>query len=138
MNTPHDYPALCRSLAAWLIGESQGAHRELKRGDTADRLLEIAALLSPQAGLAERGDDTPHRAVRLDLSLEADTRAALITALENIGRLIAAGEMTSGCSAGYDSGYTYTHIERGRPTHDEYAAQLKDWLAIQQEGTHHG
>jgi hypothetical protein len=46
----HDYAALCRSLAAWLIGESQGAHRELKRGETADRLLEIAAILTPSHG----------------------------------------------------------------------------------------
>lgn len=48
----HDYPALCRSLAAWLIGESQGAHRELKRGETADRLLEIAARLSTSSAAA--------------------------------------------------------------------------------------
>jgi hypothetical protein len=94
--------------------------------------------LRPDVATAQRGDDTPHRAVRLDLSLEADNRAALIAALENIERLIAAGEMTRGCSGGYDSGYTYTYLERDRPTHDEYAAQLKDWLANRQEENHHG
>lgn len=44
-----EYASLCRSLAAWLLGESQGSHRELKRGETADRLLEIAALIVAQS-----------------------------------------------------------------------------------------
>src|SRR5688500_1930865 len=42
----HDYPALCRSLASWLLGQSQGEHRELKRDEIADRLLEMAAVLT--------------------------------------------------------------------------------------------
>ena len=71
----------------------------------------------------------PRRAVVLELTLQADTRGALIDALRNIEYRIAAGEMTNGCSGGYDSSYTYRYEERDAPTHDEYGQQLKDWMA---------
>jgi hypothetical protein len=77
----------------------------------------------------------PKRAVTLDLSLQADSREALISALENIERRIAMGDMTRGCSGGYDSGYTYHYEERDGPTHDEYGQQLKDWLEAERSVT---
>lgn len=80
--------------------------------------------------------DTPRRAVTFDLSLQADSREAAITALENIQRRIALGDMTRGCSGGYDSGYTYHYEERDGPTHDEYNQQLKSWIAASKSSSH--
>lgn len=76
--------------------------------------------------------DVPRRAVILDLSLQADSREALIDALNNILRRVAMGDMTRGCSGGYDNGYTYHYEEHEGPTHDEYAQQLKRWKALRE------
>lgn len=82
-----------------------------------------------QRALDAPSSDVPHRAVRIKLDLEADSREAIISALANIERRVAMHDLTEGCSGGYDSGYTYTYTEAERPTHDEYAQALKDWLA---------
>lgn len=70
----------------------------------------------------------PHRACRLVLDLGADTRNDMVSALENIARQLDRGEMTTGVSGGYDSGYSYTYTEAEHPTHAEYIEQLNVYL----------
>jgi hypothetical protein len=70
----------------------------------------------------------PRRAVILELNLQADSREALLTALMNIERRIASGDLLTGVSGGPDSGYIYHYEERDHPTHEEYVQQLKDWV----------
>lgn len=70
----------------------------------------------------------PRRACRLVLTLEADTRADMVSALENIACQLYRGEMTKGVSGGYSSGHTYEYTEAEHPTHDEYVAQLNAYL----------
>ena len=71
----------------------------------------------------------PVRACRLVLDLQADTRADLVNALENIATMIDRRELTTGCSGGYSSGYTYDYAENERPTHAEYHQQLRAYMA---------
>jgi hypothetical protein len=75
------------------------------------------------------GDDRPpQRACVLRLNLQADTREAVIDALNNIGIRIACEQMTTGVSGGYDSGYDYEYTESAEPSHDEYVKKLNAWL----------
>jgi hypothetical protein len=75
----YDYPSMCRALAAWLMDESKGTHRALKRGETADRLLEMAALLT-----ASEKQPSKEESERLDAY-----RAALVNLCQqNGGRII--------------------------------------------------
>lgn len=71
----------------------------------------------------------PKRACRLTLTLEADTRDEMASALENIAMQLDRGEMTRGVSGGYSSGYVYEYTEAEHPTHDEYVAALNAYLA---------
>ena len=73
--------------------------------------------------------ELPRRAVTLLLDLQADSKDALLNALENIITHIDRGELTKGCSGGYDAGYTYEYAEAAGPSHDEYVEQLKAWKA---------
>lgn len=73
--------------------------------------------------------EAPQRAVTLKLDLQADTPAALIRALENIACQIERGELSTGCSGGYESGYTYEYHEANGPSHDEYVKQLQTYCA---------
>jgi hypothetical protein len=70
----------------------------------------------------------PHRAVRLVLDLEADTREDLLSALRQIGIEIAMGQLTKGVSGGYSSGYSYEYTESASPTHDQYFEALNLYL----------
>jgi hypothetical protein len=72
--------------------------------------------------------DAPKRACRFVLDLQADTRQDLADALYNMASQIERGEMTSGVSGGYSSGYVYELIENDRPTHDEWARDLRAYL----------
>lgn len=72
--------------------------------------------------------DAPRRACRLILDLEADDRASIIGALENITTRIDRGEMSSGSSGGYSSGHIYTYTESDTPTHDEFVDALRRYL----------
>ena len=80
-------------------------------------------------------DGKPHRAVILTVTIEADTRQAMVNALDGIGQQIAREELTTGVSGGYDSGYIYSYTEKGSPSHDEYADQLSEYLT---KGIHNG
>lgn len=88
-------------------------------------------------------DAPPRRAVTLKLDLQADTRDELTRALEQIVFLIDRGELTNGCSGGPFSGYSYEYSEAAYPTHEEYHAQLKEWIEAErraqpQSPTHSG
>lgn len=76
----------------------------------------------------------PERACRLQLDIQADTRDEMVRALEGIATAIDRGEMTTGCSGGVHSGWTYEYVERARPTHQEYHEQLKVYLAAKRAG----
>lgn len=71
----------------------------------------------------------PERACRLQLDLQADTRDEVVRALEGIATSIDRGEISTGCSGGVHSGWTYEYVERAGPTHEEYHEQLKAYLA---------
>lgn len=73
--------------------------------------------------------EPPKRACRLHLDLQADTPEAMESALRNIGLRLLMGELTTGVSGGYNSGYQYVYEQRDGPSHDEYVAQLNAWLA---------
>lgn len=70
----------------------------------------------------------PCRAVRLTLQLDADTMMDLATALEQIAMRVERGEMTTGCSGGYTSGYSYELLQDPEQTHDGYFAKLRNHL----------
>lgn len=71
----------------------------------------------------------PERACRLQLDIQADTRDEMVQAIEYIATAIDRGEMSTGCSGGVHSGWTYEYVERAGPTHEEYHQQLKAYLA---------
>jgi len=70
----------------------------------------------------------PRRAVRLTLQLDADTIRDLAHALEQIAMRVERDEMTTGCSGGYTSGYSYELLQDPEQTHDGYFAQLREHL----------
>ncbi len=72
--------------------------------------------------------ETPRRACRFVLDLEADTRDDLATALFNLASRMERGELTQGVSGGYSSGYVYELSESDRPTHTEWAQNLRTYL----------
>lgn len=71
----------------------------------------------------------PERACRLQLDIQADTRDEMVRALESIATAIDRGEMSTGCSGGVHSGWTYAYVESDSPTHAEYLEQLKAYLS---------
>lgn len=73
--------------------------------------------------------EAPKRACRLVLDMEADTRRDLADALYNMASQLERGELTRGVSGGYSSGYVYELTESDHPTHDEWAKNLRAYLA---------
>lgn len=71
----------------------------------------------------------PERACRLKLDIQADTREEMVRALEGIATSIDRCEMTTGCSGGVHSGWTYEYVQNDGPTHQEYQQQLKAYIA---------
>jgi hypothetical protein len=72
--------------------------------------------------------DAPKRACRFVLDLLAYTRDDRASALFNRASQIERGELTQGVSGGYSSGYIYELTESDRPTHDEWAQNLRAYL----------
>lgn len=71
----------------------------------------------------------PKRRIALTLSLEADSRAAAIDAIDQIVRELRMGYLQSeACSGGYSSGYTLKIIEDETVTHDSYFAKLNAYI----------
>lgn len=71
----------------------------------------------------------PERACRLQLDIQADTRDEMVRALEGIATAIDRREMSTGCSGGVHSGWTYAYVENDGPSHEEYQQQLKAYVA---------
>ncbi len=71
----------------------------------------------------------PVRAVRLTLMLEADSLRECCAALEQIAWAAERGELTTGSSGGYGSGYTYELLQNPAQTHERYFAELRKHLA---------
>ena len=71
----------------------------------------------------------PVRAVRLTLMLEADSLHECCAALEQIAWAAERGELTTGSSGGYGSGYTYELLQNPEQTHERYFAELRKHLA---------
>lgn len=71
---------------------------------------------------------SPHRAVRLKLEIEADSREDLRHALWHFDRTFDERQPPGGMSGGYSWGWIYTLAEDSGPSHDEYAAQLERWF----------
>lgn len=71
----------------------------------------------------------PERACRLQLDIQADTRDEMVRSLEYIATAIDRGELSTGCSGGVHSGWTYEYSQHPGPTHEEYCEQLKEYLA---------
>jgi len=74
--------------------------------------------------------ERPQRAVRMTLTIGADSRSAMARSLEQIAERILFNEINgpNGCSGGCDSGYSYEFTASDRPTPEEYVAQLNAYL----------
>lgn len=73
--------------------------------------------------------EAPKRAVQFEAVIQADTPQHLANALTDMAALIAAGEMPErSLGGGVFSSHHCTLIVADHPTHDEYVAQLQDYL----------
>lgn len=73
--------------------------------------------------------DKPQRACILLAKIEADTPAAMASALERLAFEILAGELSGvSLSGGYSSGWIVDYQQSDRPTHDEYFQKLQAHL----------
>jgi hypothetical protein len=71
----------------------------------------------------------PQRAVSFRLEVQADSLEALASVLMNLSLHADRGDLSTHCvSGGYDSGYEQWLEVSDGPTHDEYVAQLNDYL----------
>jgi len=79
--------------------------------------------------------DRPQRAVRMTLTIGADTRDDMARALEHLACEISMGRINgpSGCMGGGDSGYSYDFTAGASPTPEEYQAQLRAYLDAKKE-----
>ena len=75
--------------------------------------------------------ERPQRAVRMTLTIGADTRKDMVAAIDHLCHMIETDQIhgPSGCSGGCHSGYSYEFTASDRPTHDEYMAALDAHLA---------
>lgn len=76
----------------------------------------------------EHKPEAPHRAVRLKLNIEADSREYLERAVDEFSRTIEQRVPPGGACGGYDWGWSYEMSVSEGPTHDEYAAALEEYL----------
>lgn len=71
----------------------------------------------------------PQRAISFRLEVHADSLEALASVLMNLSLHADRRELSTHCvSGGYDSGYEQWLEVSDGPTHDEYVAQLNDYL----------
>lgn len=85
----------------------------------------IAALRAAEASQSEG----PHRACRLTVLLEADTKEDMLRAVDSLGQSIARDELTKGTWGSPSHGAIYEYLQGDSPTHDEYFAQTRAYLA---------
>jgi hypothetical protein len=74
-------------------------------------------------------NDAPKRSHELVCSIGADTQDDLIRALHDFADRIARGEITHGCSGGWNYGTIYSYKHDPSITHDSYFESLKAHLA---------
>jgi hypothetical protein len=71
----------------------------------------------------------PQRAVSFRLEVQADSMEALASVLMNLSLHADRKQLSTHCvSGGYDAGYEQWLEVSDGPTHDEYVAQLNDYL----------
>lgn len=70
----------------------------------------------------------PHRAHRLTVEIEADSKEDMLRAIDSLGQALSRDELTKGTWGSPSHGciYEYTHGES--PTHDEYFEQTRAYL----------
>ncbi|WP_321891750.1 hypothetical protein [Paraburkholderia tropica] len=84
----------------------------------------------------------PRRAIIFRVDVQADTKQELSDALFDLSNRVSGDDLSShSISGGYGSGYEHWLTVHDGPTHDEYVAQLDDYLkgkaAVQTEGNPH-
>lgn len=72
--------------------------------------------------------ETPQRAFRLTLKLEADTRGELVSALMNLATRVDRSEVTKGIWGGPTDGGIYELHAAEHPSHEEYFAEVRKYL----------
>lgn len=72
--------------------------------------------------------DTPHRACRLTLKLEADTKEDMLRAIDSLGQALARDELTKGTWGSPSHGCIYEYQQGDTPSHDEYFEQTRAYL----------
>ncbi|VWC53860.1 hypothetical protein BLA9940_02111 [Burkholderia aenigmatica] len=73
--------------------------------------------------------EAPKRAVQFEVIIQADTPQRLADALTDMAALIAAGEMPErSIGGGVYTSHHCTLVVADHPTHEEYVAQLQDYL----------
>lgn len=83
----------------------------------------------------------PHRACRLTVLLEADSKEDMLRALDSMGQALSRDELTKGTWGSPSHGCIYEYIQGDSPTHDEYFEQTREYLRsldIRQQGDSRG
>lgn len=70
----------------------------------------------------------PHRAFRLSIKLEADTRSDMASALINLAHRIEREQVTNGCWGSPSDGAIYELLSDPEITHDVFHASLVAYL----------
>ena len=95
--------------------------------DFAECRAELAALKAQRAEVEPRGKG-PHRAHRLTVLLEADSKEDLMRGLDSFGQALARDELTKGTWGSPSHGAIYEYLHGDSPTHDEYFEQTRAYL----------
>jgi hypothetical protein len=80
-------------------------------------------------------DTAPHRAFRLTLRLDADSRDELASALHNFAEQVAREQVTTGLSGGPCSGSIHELLHDPAQTHELYFEQVREYLAGRRPAT---
>ena len=71
----------------------------------------------------------PHRAFRLTLRLDADSRSELVDALMSLATSVDRSEITIGATGGPSSGCMYELLHDPAQTHENYFREVRAYLA---------
>ncbi|WP_027817106.1 hypothetical protein [Paraburkholderia bannensis] len=89
----------------------------------------VLALIAELRAARDRASDAPQRAIVFHLDVQADSMRELSDVLFNLSNRVAADDLsTHSVSGGYGSGFEHWLTVADGPTHDEYLAQLDDYL----------
>ena len=70
----------------------------------------------------------PHRAYRLSMKIEADTKEDLLHEIDHLHQRIAMDDITTGVYGGSSSGAVYQLLVDSDMTHDLYFSELNKYL----------